>query len=137
YLLLPYLPLGATGVLIVVQVTRHGRLDLIEIYFGLIIGAMVVLRQALTLLENRMLLQRVRDSQVLLEYQAFHDPLTGLANRTLFHERLVWTVDRGRRMGLLFIDLDDFKVVNDSLGHEAGDSVLREVAERLRSCVRG
>jgi hypothetical protein len=94
YLLLPYFPLTATGVLIVVQVVRHGALDLLEIYFGLIIGALVVLRQGLTLLENRRLLESVQDSQILLEYQAFHDPLTGLANRALFHERLVRAVDR-------------------------------------------
>jgi diguanylate cyclase (GGDEF)-like protein len=136
YLLLPYIPLTATGVLIVIQVTRRGSLDLLEIYFGLIIGALVVLRQAITLLENRSLLERVRDSQILLEYQAFHDPLTGLANRALFHERLARTLERYPRTGLLFIDLDDFKHVNDSLGHAAGDVVLREVGQRLKSCVR-
>jgi diguanylate cyclase (GGDEF)-like protein len=136
YLLLPYFPLAASWVLIVTQLIQQGRIELIEIYFGLIICVMVVARQAFTLLENRTLLERVRDSQILLEYQAFHDPLTGLANRALFHERLVRAVDRHPRLGLLFIDLDDFKLVNDSLGHVAGDTVLREVGERLRSCVR-
>jgi len=93
------------------------------------------------LLENRMLLERVRYGQARLEYQAFHDPLTGLANRALFHDRLAAAVEanrlENRPIGLLFIDLDDFKLVNDSFGHATGDMVLCGVADRLRTCVSG
>jgi diguanylate cyclase (GGDEF)-like protein len=75
-----------------------------------------------------------------LEYQALHDALTGLPNRALFMDRLDHAVVRaGRReaqLAVLFMDLDDFKVVNDSLGHEAGDKLLVAVAERLRACLR-
>jgi diguanylate cyclase (GGDEF)-like protein len=72
-----------------------------------------------------------------VEQQATHDQLTGLANRRLFHSR--WQQSLGEAGGpttLLYIDLDGFKPVNDTLGHEAGDSVLVEVAERLRRLVR-
>ncbi|MBX6342838.1 MAG: GGDEF domain-containing protein, partial [Thermomicrobiaceae bacterium] len=73
-------------------------------------------------------------------HQAFHDPLTGLPNRALFLERLQQALDRpSRREGsvaILFLDLDRFKVVNDSLGHEAGDQLLTAVATRLQLCVR-
>jgi diguanylate cyclase (GGDEF)-like protein/PAS domain S-box-containing protein len=75
-----------------------------------------------------------------LTRQAFHDPLTGLANRALFLDRLQHAIDGSSRAGsateILFLDLDDFKVVNDSLGHTAGDAALVEVAERLRGCLR-
>ena len=74
-----------------------------------------------------------------LHYQAFHDDLTGLANRSLFLERLSERLaDRSRPMApsVLFLDLDDFKVVNDTMGHAAGDRLLAEVAERLRSVLR-
>ncbi|HVQ32064.1 MAG TPA: PAS domain S-box protein, partial [Vicinamibacteria bacterium] len=71
---------------------------------------------------------------------AYHDPLTGLPNRLLFHDRLqvaVVQAHRAReRLGVLFVDVDGFKLINDSLGHTVGDRVLEKVAERIVSCVR-
>ena len=75
-----------------------------------------------------------------LAHQAFHDPVTSLANRALFADRVQHSIMRsirgGRAIGVMFIDLDDFKTINDSLGHAAGDTVLREVARRLQAAVR-
>ena len=76
-----------------------------------------------------------------LRHQAFHDSLTGLANRALFEDRLAHALAGLRRraggLAVLFVDLDDFKTVNDSLGHSIGDDLLRSVGERLRYNLRG
>jgi len=75
-----------------------------------------------------------------LEYRAFHDELTGLPNRSLFLDRLTQAIALarrdGRKLAVMFIDLDHLKDVNDTLGHSAGDEVIRAATERLRGCVR-
>ena len=84
--------------------------------------------------------ERVHKQAYELEHQALHDPLTGLPNRLLFSDRLAQALARARRrkepIAMLFMDLDNFKVVNDSLGHEVGDVLLIAVARRLRDQLR-
>ncbi len=85
-------------------------------------------------------LTSMRSAQEQLSYLAHHDVLTGLPNRALLDERLDHELQRARRLGhgvaLMFIDLDGFKTINDSLGHAAGDRLLQEVARRLRASIR-
>jgi diguanylate cyclase (GGDEF)-like protein len=83
------------------------------------------------------LVLRLRELQGRLEHQAYHDPLTGLANRALFLDRLGAALASGRRdYTLLFLDLDDFKAINDNLGHATGDELLEAVAGRLRGTLK-
>src|SRR5450631_91241 len=86
------------------------------------------------------LLSHLRELERKLTLLAFHDPLTGLANRSLFSDRVVEALatarSEDRTCAVLFIDLDDFKTVNDTLGHEAGDQLLAAVAKRITSCLR-
>ena len=81
-----------------------------------------------------------KEAEDQIAHQAFHDALTDLPNRALLLNRmeqaLARTARTGDAIGLLFVDLDNFKVINDSLGHEAGDVLLQTIAERLRGCTR-
>ena len=122
-----------------VLVPVNFRLNPIEIYVGLAVVCFVIVRQLLTMMDNVRLMDQLRISREQLRHEATHDPLTSVANRSLFRERLERALadkDRARPLILLFIDVDGFKSVNDNHGHAEGDIVLRNVAARLENSVR-
>ncbi len=96
-------------------------------------------KAASVLLVARDITQRLQH-EAALEHQVMHDALTGLPNRTLLRDRLALAIRRaerfGTQLGVMFLDLDGFKHINDSLGHSAGDALLIAIAERLADCVR-
>ncbi|WP_246019123.1 GGDEF domain-containing protein [Saccharothrix australiensis] len=141
YLLMPYVPLLVCGVLVLrrTQIGDLAALDGVEIGCGFTVFVAVILRQLATIVDNARLAVMLRESEQILAHQARHDPLTGLANRALFESRLEEAMAEhhaGVPFGLLFVDLDDFKSINDVSGHAHGDAVLERVAERLLACVR-
>jgi len=123
---LPYTPLMIA--LIVATAQLPGAMSSGPVLpIGLLLVITVLARQLLAVSENRRLLARVAD-------RAMHDPLTGLANRVLFQGRLTHAMENshaGQSMGVLILDLNHFKMVNDTLGHSAGDELLRAVAGRI------
>ena len=132
-LLLPFAPATA-AILVLLRVAASQRvIDPTMTVAGAFLVAALIGRQVLVLLENRALVGRI-------SHQAFHDVLTGLANRALFSDRLEHALALHRRdmrpVAVLLIDIDDFKTVNDSLGHPAGDELLIRISERLCACVR-
>ena len=97
---------------------------------------------AATELQLRQLLSDREVREQRLRHESLHDPLTGLPNRTLFMRRLSDATHRARRghdglFAVLFLDVDGFKLVNDSMGHHVGDEMLVSIAKRLEGCVRG
>jgi diguanylate cyclase len=140
HLLLPYGLVALTGAVVAGQLALGSRVDPLEATVAGVVLVLVLVRQVITLLENAALLERVSAAQAELAHQALHDPLTGLANRSLFDDQLNHAIDRHRAYGwpfaLIVVDLDDFKVVNDTFGHTTGDYLLTAVGQRLRGCVR-
>ena len=136
---IPYVP-AALGLGSALYSVRERHENDVAIAGAVLISAILFARQFLVLRENTRLLRAVTRQSEQLRHQAFTDPLTGLANRALFNDRLSHALALHKRdlraVSVLLLDLDEFKLVNDSLGHPAGDEVLVRVAERLRAVTR-
>jgi diguanylate cyclase (GGDEF)-like protein len=104
-----------------------------------IVGILDNLSRRLTASRQRAVEEHIANA-ARVEYLAFHDGLTGLPNRSLFSKLLAQSISQAHRhhsqLAVLFLDLDRFKYINDTLGHEAGDQLLQEVASRLKECLR-
>ena len=128
---LPYIPLMVALIVAITQ--ESGALSSgPTLPVALLLVITVLARQLLAVRETRRLMARVAD-------RALHDPLTGLANRVLFQDRLAQAGEYpfvGESMSVLALDLNHFKLVNDTLGHGTGDELLCGVADRIRACVR-
>jgi len=131
---------------IVVREALHEPFDLyVLVGASAAMFALVLLRMAGIFARNeelasQMLALTEQSAQAELEHQAFHDALTGLPNRALFRNRVEHALAGQRRdrlpVAVLIVEVDDFKHINDGLGHAAGDTVLRELARRLEDCMR-
>ena len=133
--LLPYIPLGAAVGFVSWQLVTGRPLSGVE---AVLVGALVLLvflRQFLTVRDNQQLAVALTGREAELHHQAFHDGLTGLANRALFVDRVAHALELHRRdrrpLAICFLDLDGFKLVNDILGHNAGDDLLKQASARF------
>jgi diguanylate cyclase (GGDEF)-like protein len=133
---LPYVILGGALSFVGWQIATSHPVSIVEMVLLAVITFLVFFRQFLTVRDNQMLAQALAAREAELRYQAFHDPLTGLANRALFIDRATHALklhSRDRRpLVICFLDLDGFKEVNDQFGHNTGDDLLKEVSRRFR-----
>jgi diguanylate cyclase (GGDEF)-like protein len=136
--LLPYLALAAIAVPLVAVATgpMHWTARSV-ILAAVLVGMLISVRQFLAFRENARLLREKRASEERLQHEVTHDGLTGLANRALFRAELSAALDTEEAVNVLLVDLDDFKTVNDSLGHDVGDRLLVAVADVLRAETAG
>lgn len=131
-LFVPYFPFAIVCGFTLFTTISTGRANVGDVYALVAIIALVVLRQIITV-------RQLHTARQQLAYQATHDPLTGARTRNLLLFQLNQALSRAPRsgaLGLLYADLDHFKEINDLLGHDAGDIVLRTAADRLTSCIR-
>lgn len=133
-LVLPYIGFLGNALLVAYHLLIGGRLSPIVICLAFVEVFLVAARQVIAMRAQRVLTQRLYEVQHRLAHQVHHDALTGLPNRVLFAERLDEAISSGPFV-LIFVDLDDFKEVNDRFGHAGGDELLRAVGERLRVCI--
>ncbi|MDW5613817.1 MULTISPECIES: putative bifunctional diguanylate cyclase/phosphodiesterase [Mycolicibacterium] len=133
-LVLPYLGFLGIAVMFGFHVLIGRQLDPFVVSLAVAMVALVTVRQILATRAQNLLTQRLYWAQRGLAHQVHHDALTGLPNRILFARRLDEAMAHGRFV-LIFVDLDDFKEVNDRFGHAAGDELLCAVGERLKRCV--
>ncbi len=128
--LLPYAAVAAVQTLLVLVAFGDGPAsDLVVVVVAALITVLVAVRQVIALIENGRLVRR-------LDHSATHDPLTGLGNRVLLQRRLDELEPGGQPVAVVLLDLDGFKRINDTRGHEAGDQLLVTVAQRISDLVR-
>lgn len=100
----------------------------------------VLVRSIRYAIERNRILAELEEARRMERHMAYHDPLTGLPNRLLFHDRLTQNISYAQRQGkiiaIMFLDLDRFKVINDTLGHSVGDLLLKDASSRLTNCIR-
>ncbi|MCO8274015.1 EAL domain-containing protein [Actinoplanes sp. TRM 88003] len=139
YSLMPYVAIATVDLMVVYHNVRGTSNGMLIDGVAVALTAIVVVRQLIAFRQNDALLARIGVQEKRYRYEATHDMLTGLANRSLFSERVTAAVAEAgpdTLISIVLIDLDDFKVVNDTLGHATGDALLVHVAERMQEAVR-